>query len=487
MTAPAPRPKPALPAAETLRKIYIPGLCGTAMGTLGAMLKERGYEVSGSDPNPYPPMSDWLADRGLFPDKGWDAANVPEDLDLMIVGNVCRRDNVEVVRAQELGIPTISLPEALDHFIFSKTDAPKIVITGTHGKTTTCGLAAWLLEDVGDDPSYFIGGLTGNASTSYRFGEGPFIIEGDEYDTAFFDKVPKYWHYPSTHATINNIEFDHADIYPDIDSIRHVFKVFAEQAAREGELWVNGDDPLALEAATYSKAKVRTFGMKNEQVTLHASVLQQERQYQLIRLTHEDGWSGELKFPLMGDFNVQNLLAALGVVWATGVDRDASLRAAERFRAVRKRQEWKGEVDGIDVFDDFAHHPTAVRGTLAAMRARFPDRRLIAIFEAKSNSSRRAVFQDAWPEALSLADRVYLARPWRDDPLPEHEKISLDKVIDDLARKGVPTERFAEVSEIVDAVIGELRPGDLVIGLSGGSFGGIHDMILERLRERADS
>lgn len=484
MTAHAPRPRPALPPASDISSVYIPGMCGTAMGTLAAMLKTRGFRVLGSDPSPYPPMSDWLMAQGLHIAQGWNADNVPGDVDLVVVGNVCRRDNPEVLRAQALGLPCVSLPEALDHFFFAQSASPTLVVSGTHGKTTTSSIAAWLLEATGADPSFFIGGVTGHAGSSFRLGEGPFVIEGDEYDTAFFDKVPKFWHYPATHATINNIEFDHADIYPDLDAIRRVFHRFAEHAAPNGELWVNADDPLALEAARACRGTVRTFGLTSPDADLRAEVIAHAPDAQVVRILHADGWQGEVRFPLMGDFNVRNLLGALGLVWATGADRDVTLEAASRFRAVRKRQEWIGAVQGIDVYDDFAHHPTAVRETLAALRLRHPGRKLWAIFEAKSNSSRRAVFQEAWPDALSLADRVVLARPWRDDPLPEDQKLSLERVVTDLQERGVDTERFADVDDIVQHVAARAEAGDLIVGLSGSAFGGLHRKLVAALEER---
>ncbi len=482
MTADDRRALPELPPLDTFRNVHVIGLCGTAMGTLGAMLHQRGMRVRGSDEMAYPPMSTWLEARGLEIQSGYDAAHIAPDTDLVVVGNVSRRNNPEAVAAIERGLPFISLPEALRLFFFPGRRV--LVPTGTHGKTTTSAMASWILHATGRDPSFFIGGVTVNFDSNYRLGEGePFVVEGDEYDTAYFDKVPKFWHYPAHTATINNIEFDHADIYPDLESIRHVFTRFAAQVDPNGELWVNGDDPVAMACARSARAAVRTFGLDGAHDHA-ATIVDTGEEGTRVRVRDGGGRETEALLPTIGAYNVRNFLGAAGLVRASGVSLEEAAEAIRAFAGVKKRQELKGVVDDIVVVDDFAHHPTAVANTLRALRSRYPSRRTWAIFEAKSNTSRRAVFQDDYPPAFGPADIVVLSQPWKKDNLPEAERISIPKMVDAIAADGKEVLLIPDVGEIVAHVAAHARPGDLIAGLSGSSFGGLHDRILDALRER---
>lgn len=476
MTAPAARPLPPLPPLDRLRRVHIIGICGTAMGTLAAMLAERGHEVTGSDTMAYPPMSTWLADRGIAIRPGWHAANLDEAPDLVIVGNVARRDNPESAAALAAGLPCISLPEALRLFFLPAEGG--LVVTGTHGKTTTATMASWILHEARLDPSFFIGGVTANFGSNYRLGTGPFVIEGDEYDTAWFDKVPKFWHYPARAATINNIEYDHADIYPDLDSILHVFRAFAEQVQQV--LWVNGDDPLAMDCARGAGVPVRTFGL-GESCDHGARIEAVEGSTTRVTLLERGRSAGEARLPVVGDYNVRNFLGAAGLASVVGVDLPTAARRMEGFAGVRKRMEVRGEAAGVVVVDDFAHHPTAVRNALAAVRQRWPGARVWAIFEAKSNTSRRAVFQEAYGEAFVDADRVVLSRPFREDPLPEEERLSLPRLAEAVAARGSEVLLIPEPAAIARHVAAQAHPGDVVVTLSGSAFGGLHDMLLEAL------
>lgn len=484
MTAPDKRPTPTLPAMDAMRRVHIVGLCGTAMGTLGAMFAERGWRVTGSDAGAYPPMSTWLEARGLRVLEGYDAAHVPDDVDLVVMGNVARRDNPESVAAFARGVPVISLPEALRLFFVSGRRG--LVVTGTHGKTTTSSMAAWMLHEAGRDPSFFIGGVTGNFGSNYRLGDGDaFVVEGDEYDTAWFDKVPKFWHYPAAHATINNVEFDHADIYPDLDAYTHVFRRFAEQVPAGGTLWVNGDDPLAMDVSASTLATRRTFGL-GTQHDLGAELLGDTGDGTRVRVFAGGDVVDERVLPVLGTYNVRNVLGAAGLVGGLGVPLDVALDAVDGFVPVQKRQQVKGVAAGVTVIDDFAHHPTAVRLTVEALRRRYPDGRLFVAFEIKSNTSRRAVFQHDYPAAFAAADVVVIGKPWRKDNLPPDQLLSVDRLVDDIRALGPRVELIPEVDDIVAWLADEVRAGDVVAGLAGSSFGGLHDTLLETLGGRDD-
>ncbi|MFB6261995.1 MAG: UDP-N-acetylmuramate--L-alanine ligase [Bradymonadaceae bacterium] len=472
-----PRPMPEVP--DDIETIHIIGICGTAMGSLAAMLDRRGYTVRGSDAMAYPPMSDWLAERDIDIMLGYDEENLDWDPDLVIVGNVCRAEYGDAVAMRKGNYPHLSFPEALRHFFFD-SQRP-LVVTGTHGKTTTTALLAWILHDAGCDPSFFAGGVTGNFDSNYRLGDGDhFVIEGDEYDTAYFDKVPKFWHYAPYRATINNIEFDHADIYDDIDVIERMFRRFASLLPEDGSLWVNGDDERAMDVAAETDATLRTFGLGE-----HNDLRAVDIDYGLPTRTEvelEGDSLGQFELPAFGEFNVRNMLGATGIALDEGVDPEAIRSAVADFERVKKRQEIVADRDGILVIDDFAHHPTAVRSTLSALRQCFPDRRIWAIFEAKSNTSRRQVFQDDYPAAFEPADRVVISKPFeKKDDLDEDERLDIDQLAADIRQLGPRTRLIPDVDDIVEYVAPKLREGDLVVGLSGSDFGGLHGKIAERL------
>ena len=482
MTAPARRELPPLPPLDTIRNVHIIGICGTAMGTLAAMFAQRGYRVSGSDAMAYPPMSTWLEARGLTIMSGYDASHIAPDTHLVVVGNISRRDNPEAVATVERGLPFLSMPEALRLFFFPERQL--LTVTGTHGKTTTSSILSWLLHEAGLDPSFFIGGVTRNFDSNFRLGEGsPFVVEGDEYDTAYFDKVPKFWHYPSFAAAINNVEFDHADIYPNIESIEEVFSKFAAQVDPAGVVWVNGEDERAKRCAAHAAARIETFGFGADN-TLHAEMTGSDERGTYIRMTHRDLGTVEGRIATMGLHNVRNFLGATGLALSAGLTLQQCIDAAGTYEGVKKRQEIKGVVNNIVVIDDFAHHPTAVRETLAAIRMRFPTRRIWAAFEAKSNTSRRAVFQDEYPAAFASADVVILSEPWRKDSLSDDEKISIPKLAETIRDGGKETHLIADPADIATYVAAHAQPGDLFAGLSGSAFGGVHTSILQKLSER---
>lgn len=482
MTAPDRRPLPDLPPLETLHKVHVIGICGTAMGTLAAMLKERGYTVTGSDAMAYPPMSTWLEARGLTIREGYRAEHIDDDVDLVIVGNVSRRDNPESVAAHARGLPCLSMPEVLRLLFFPGRSV--LCITGTHGKTTTASMLAWILFHADQDPSFFIGGVTGNFDANYRLGDGrDFVIEGDEYDTAWFDKVPKFWHYPAKHALINNVEYDHADIYPTIESIEHVFTRFAEQIPKDGTLWVNADDARARACAQASQATVRTFGIGSD-AWLRAENLRPHDGGMQFDLVVENRRIGEVQLPVPAEYNVRNFLGAAALAHDAGVDWSRSIAAIRAFRTTRRRQELVGVEQNIHVIDDFAHHPTAVEQTLSALRAQYPQARIHVAFEAKSNTSRRAVFQQAYVDAFSEAASVTLAPPWKKDALPEHMKLSIPTLVQDLQDRGVSAVALDDNEAIADRCVELAQSGDIIVVLSGSNFGDLPQHIVSRLRRR---
>lgn len=483
MTAQSPRAFPKLP--DTIHKIHIIGVCGTGMGSLAAMLKARGYDVRGSDAMAYPPMSDWLRDQGIEIMLGYDQANLDWNPDLVIVGNVVRKDYADAVAMRDRGFVYMSFPEALRHFFMS--DTRNLVITGTHGKTTTTSMVAWCLTEAKMDPSFMVGGITGNFGSNYRLGEGEaFVVEGDEYDTAYFDKVPKFWHYAPFRATINNLEYDHADIYPDIASVEHVFKRLVDLIPADGTLWVNGDDARALKVSAHATCERKLFGFGPHNNLRASSPEYGELSSAKVTLDGVD--LGTFSLPAMGEFNLRNMLGALAICLDEGADLEVLRAAFSTFKATRKRQELIGTVNDILVFDDFAHHPTAVEATMQAMRERFPDQRIWAIFEAKSNTSRRRVFQHDYPRGFALADHVIISKPWKkDDGLKDDELLDIDELVHDIQKLGPVTELIENVDDIVTKVVAAAQPGDVIVGLSGSNFSGLHGKLVTALKSRFDA
>ena len=447
------------------------------MAALAGMFCERGIKVRGSDAMAYPPVSDLLANLGIPILKGYKAENLDDPVDLVVVGNVCRRDNPEAVVVRERDLAHMSLPEVLKTLFIA--DLTGVVPTGTHGKTTTCSLVAWLLNHAGRDPSYMIGGVPANFGTNYRLGGGDsWVVEGDEYDTAYFDKVPKFWHYPAHFGTINNIEFDHADIYDSIDDIQWVFDKYAARVS--GALWVNGEDERAVAAGQHTNARLGTFGLSAscDAFAVAPTFTAKGTQFELVRRGKS---MGRFDSPMWGEHNLRNAIGAVLLAAEAGLSSDEIRAALPLFKGIAKRQEIKGEVNEIVVIDDFAHHPTALRVTLQAIRRRYSDRKIWAAFEAKSNTSRRAVFQDEYSKAFSDADQVILSQPWKEDNLPDDQRLSITQLVADIAQSGTPVELIAEVDDIVAYFAQRVAPGDVIVGLSGSNFAGFHQKMLDAL------
>jgi UDP-N-acetylmuramate: L-alanyl-gamma-D-glutamyl-meso-diaminopimelate ligase len=452
------------------------------MATLAAMLKNRGYDVRGSDQNVYPPMSDFLAEQQITTLEGYKAEHISGDLDLVVVGNAISRGNVELEEVLDRKIRYCSLPEAVrDHFLWA---ARSIVIAGTHGKTTTTSLAGWILADGGTDPSVFIGGIAENFAGSYRIGGGrEFVIEGDEYDSAFFDKTAKFLKYLPDIAVVNNIEYDHADIYGDLESIRVAFRRLVNLIPRRGLLLAGADDPEARALTTAARCRVETFGLSNG-ADWQAHDLQIAEASTTFGVRRGGSTIGTFEVPLLGAYNVRNALAAIAVGAAVGLSPDTMAQSLRRFKGVRRRMQLRGRAADVSVFDDFAHHPTAIAETLAGVRSAYPDRRIWAIFEPRSATSCRKIFQTEFARAFSAADRVLLPAVFRSN-LPEDQRLSVDQLVAELQAEGKDARYVPQTDDIVSAVAREARPGDLVVVMSNGGFDNIHQKLLSALERRA--
>ncbi|MDQ3417997.1 MAG: UDP-N-acetylmuramate:L-alanyl-gamma-D-glutamyl-meso-diaminopimelate ligase [Acidobacteriota bacterium] len=464
-----------------MQRIHLIGICGTAMGTLAAMLKARGHDVRGSDQHVYPPMSDFLRQQGITLLEGYRPENITSELDLVVIGNAISRGNPELEEVLDRKIRYCSLPEAVrDQFLWA---ARSVVVAGTHGKTTTTSLTGWLLTHGGADPSVLIGGIAENFEGSYRLGGGrEFVIEGDEYDSAFFDKTAKFLKYLPDIAVVNNIEFDHADIYPNLDAIRLAFRRFVNLVPRRGLLLLGADNADALALAQHAHCRVETFGL-NDGASWQAHDLRVSADSTAFSVRRDGVPSGAFEVPMLGAYNVRNALAAIAVGAAVGLDTDTMAEGLRKFRGVRRRMQHRGTESGVMVYDDFAHHPTAIEETLVGVRSAHPRRRIWAIFEPRSATSCRRIFQSEFARALGHADRVILPAVFR-STLPEDQRLSTEGVITDLTNAGVDARYIPQTDEIVRTVAGEAKDGDLVIVMSNGGFDNIHQKLLDALAAR---
>jgi len=465
-----------------MKRIHLIGICGTAMATLAALLKSKGHDVRGSDQNVYPPMSDFLQQQGITTLQGYSASHVSAELDLVVVGNAISRGNPELEEVLDRKIRYCSLPEAIrDHFLWA---ARSIVITGTHGKTTTTSLTGWLLAHGGADPSVFIGGIAENFESSYRIGGGrEFVIEGDEYDSAFFDKTAKFLKYLPDIAVVGNIEFDHADIYPDLDAIRLAFRRFVNLIPRRGLLLLGADNADALALKERAHCRVETFGLSGV-ADWQAHDLKTAETSTTFSVRRGGTPIGAFEVPMLGAYNVRNALAALAVGAAAGVNTDTMAEGLRTFRGVRRRLQHRGTAGGVAVYDDFAHHPTAIGETLEGVRSAYPGRRIWAIFEPRSATSCRRIFHAEFARALSKANIVVLPAVFR-STLPEGERLSAEQLTTDLKSAGIDARYIPNVDDIVQSVARDARDGDLVIVMSNGGFDNIHQKLLTALEARA--
>lgn len=462
------------------KRIHFIGVCGTAMATLAAMLKQRGFDVQGSDHGVYPPMSDFLAREQIRVFDGYREEQITGDIDAVVVGNAISRGNPELEAVLDRKLRYVSLPEAIrEHFLWN---ARSVVIAGTHGKTTTTSLTAWVLTAGGLDPSLLVGGIALNFDGSYRLGGGrDFVIEGDEYDSAFFDKTAKFLKYLPDIAVIGNLEYDHADIYPDMESLRIAFRRFVNLVPRNGRLIVGADSAEAMRLVGNARCVVETFGL-SDGADWRAEELRPAPTGTTFQLSHRGEALGHVTVPLFGEHNVRNALAALAVGHAAGLGIAAMRDGLAAFRGVKRRLELRGVERGVAVYDDFAHHPTAILETIRAVKSADPSRRVWAVFEPRSATSCRKVFQQDFADAFaeSGADETVLAAVFR-ATLPDAERLSVEEVVAEVTRRGGRARTLPTTDAIVDAISREARAGDVVLIMSNGGFDGIHDKLLRAL------
>jgi UDP-N-acetylmuramate: L-alanyl-gamma-D-glutamyl-meso-diaminopimelate ligase len=445
------------------------------MGAIAAALRERGFRVTGSDENVYPPMSTFLEERGIKVRAPYAAENIPKDVDIVVVGNAIKRGNPEAEAVLNRKLFYVSLPEILrNEFLRGKHN---LVVTGTHGKTTTTALLAWIMEKAGHKPSYLIGGIPRNFGQGARLNEAKhFVIEGDEYDSAFFDKRSKFIHYLPELLIVNNIEFDHADIFNNLDEIKLSFRRLLNIVPQNGMVLLNGDDANCVEVAKHCLAQMVEVGFSKNCAQRIRDVGYDEKgsRFKL----------GEKVFniPLVGEFNVRNAAMAATAARFYRVPDAKIDNAFKSFAGIARRQEVRGEARGVKVIDDFGHHPTAIAQTLQALRHQHVGHRLWAIFEPRSNTTRRAVFQRSLPEALAYSDGVFISEVARLDQIPEKERLDPKAVVDLIARSGKPAFYEKNADAIVDLIVPKLKPNDIVVVFSNGGFDNIHEKLLARLR-----
>lgn len=458
------------------KHLYFMGICGTAMGSVAAAFRDAGYRVTGSDSHVYDPMKSFLASRGIEILDGYHAKNLPDDIDYFVIGNAQSRGNPEVEAVLEQKLRYVSLPELLkEQFLWGRHN---YIVSGTHGKTTTASMLAWIMESGGLKPNFVIGGLPGNFEQGARLNGSKYVvIEGDEYDTAFFDKRSKFVHYLPEVAIVNNIEFDHADIYDNLDEVKKSFGKMMRLVPGNGLLLVNGDDANCLELiGVEAHCPVKRVGFVP---SCDAMIDGVEYGTEGTRFTIEEE---EYEIPLHGEFNVRNAAMAICAARNAGIDPDAIREALLKFEGVKRRQEIRGVTDrNITVVDDFAHHPTAVREAITGLRHKFNGARLWAVFEPRSNTTRRNIFQQELPDALGQADAICIAAIAHPEKFPASERLDTEQVMSDLRAKGKPAFYEADADAIVNRLKTEAQDDDVVIVFSNGGFDDIHGKLLEAL------
>jgi UDP-N-acetylmuramate: L-alanyl-gamma-D-glutamyl-meso-diaminopimelate ligase len=445
------------------------------MGSVAAALSERGFKITGSDENIYPPMSSFLAKRGIALNEGYRAENIPADADVVVIGNAMKRGNPEVEAVLNRKLFYVSLPEVLkNHFLRGRHN---LVVTGTHGKTTTTALLAWIMKKAGRKPGYLIGGLPKNLGQGAALHDSKFfVIEGDEYDTAFFDKRSKFLHYLPELVIVNNIEFDHADIFNNIDDIKLSFRRLLNIVPQNGMVLLNGDDRNCVEVAKDCLAQMIEVGF-SENCAQRIGDVAYSADGSRFKLGEDT-----FEIPLIGEFNVRNAAMAVTAARFYDVPKAKINDALNTFSGISRRQEVRGEARGVKVIDDFGHHPTAIAQTLHALRHRYPGHRIWAVFEPRSNTTRRAVFQESLPEALKLADGVFIAQVAKIEQISESERLNPEAVVGLITQSGRPAFYEKNADAIVERITPLLRPNDIVTVFSNGGFDDIHEKLLEQLK-----
>jgi len=468
---------------HNIHSIYLIGIGGAAMAPLAGMLAERGYSVTGSDAGVYPPASTLLEKLGITWKNGFRETNLAPCPDLVVIGNAISRGSPELEFVLDNKIPYRSLPEVIKEFFLPGHDS--LVVTGTHGKTTTTALLAWIFQFAGSRPDFLIGGVAENFGTSYGLGGGrEFIIEGDEYDSAFFDKGPKFLHYHPDDLIITSLEFDHADIYADLAAIELQFRRLVNLVPRRGRIVAWGESPAVRGVLAKAFCPVETYGFGDENLWI-AGDLEFRDGATHFRVARKAEERARVTLPLVGRHNVLNALATIALADGRGIRRDAIEEALRTFRGVARRMQIRGEAGGVTVVDDFAHHPTAIRATIEGARTRWPRRRLWVAFEPRSNTMRRRIFEDELAGALGTADGAVLGPVNRAQTLSDAERLSPERVVKAMRAAGRRAEALNSSGEIAEFLAGELREGDIMLVLSNGSFDGLCDKLLALLNSRS--
>ena len=478
-----------------MKHVHFLGICGTAMGAVASAMARKGYVVTGTDANVYPPMSTFLEDEGIQIFQGYNPANIPADTDMVIIGNAMSRGNVEVEAVLDTRLRYMSLPEAMKEFFL--WGERNLVVSGTHGKTTTTSMLTWMLEANGQNPSFMIGGIARNLGRGGRFTDSDFcVLEGDEYDTSFFDKRSKFLHYLPEVVIINNIEMDHADIYANVEEIKLSFKRLLRVVPRNGIVFINADCPNCADVRGYAATELKMVRMRSVGMSEEADVRITDVEYRT------DGCSFTLacapaeeeeapcqlngerfNVPMIGDFNVRNAAMAACAAAFAGLDADQIRAALDSFEGVARRQEVRGTVNGVTVVDDFAHHPTAIRQAIEGLRQRFPKSRLWVLFEPRSNTTIRNIFQKELAEALAEADFAVISPIENHKRLTPEQRLNEEQLLADIQAAGTDAYVGKNVDDIVAHVVTHVHPNDVLLVMSNGGFGGIHNKLLIALAQ----
>ena len=459
------------------------GICGAGMGSFAGLLQAAGHRVRGSDANAYPPMSEKLASWGVEVRRGYHPDNLEPPVDRVIIGNVIRRTNPEAQAVLERNIPYTSFPAALSEMFLARRHS--VVVTGTHGKTTTASMAAWLLHTANLDPSMLVGGVVEGFGEGFRLGRGPhFVVEGDEYDTAFFDKGPKFLHYRPRTAVVTSLEYDHADIYDSVAAIEARFHEFVGLVPKDGQIYGCASAPRVMERIAAARSRVQTYTARSDfRADWTAQDIQHGPDGVRFLVFRRRVRVGRFFLPMSGLHNVENALAAIAVALGLGATVGETQEGLGTYQGVRRRQTVRATVDGVRIIDDFAHHPTAVRETLAGLRARFADGRLFAVFEPRSATSSRRVFQKEFARAFSDATEVLIAQVGRPE-LADTERLDTDALAHDIERAGTPARFIPTADEIVAHLVERARPADTLVFMSNGGFSDIYSKMEDALRKR---
>ena len=462
------------------KHVHLIGICGTAMASLAGMLRQRGFRVSGSDAAAYPPMSAFLESLGITVRQPFGVKNLEPRPDLVVVGNAISRGNVELEHVLDEHIPLHSLPQILhDEFLRGKE---VLVVAGTHGKTTTTSMLAWIFHTAGMQPSFLVGGIAENFSSSFQLGQGKhFILEGDEYDTAFFDKGPKFLHYFPNGLILTSVEFDHADIYKDLDAVETAFKRLVNLIPQRGRIVAFDNGESLARSLERAFCPVERYGAAANATWRVTDLRLEPTRTTWSVLRNGEAWTN-FEFALAGEYNVWNATAAAALAAGYGISKQEIAAALKTFKSVKRRLEVRAQVNGITIIDDFAHHPTAIAGTLTALRSRYPGARLWVILEPRSNTLRRNVLQKELAKSLALADEVVVADVFKSEAIPETERLDLAALGAQMQEHGRRARIVPEVNGIVQLVAPEMRPGDVVAILSNGGFGGIYETLPQRLK-----